>query len=274
MSGPGRPNRESSPGEEVAKRPEGRPSSGPGRPNRESSLGTPLADRLDALLPQTQCTQCGFQGCRPYAEAMANGEAEINRCPPGGPDGVRQLAGALGVAALPLDTTRGRYAPLEVAVIDEAHCIGCTLCIQACPVDAIVGANLRMHTVIETDCTGCALCIAPCPVDCIEMRPVEPETWWNAGRAAVARERYDQRRARLAWLHDVAHSRRPGAEAVADARVPAIEAAASTALRASPDETVASRSSTLSSGGSADAKRAAIAAALAKARERRRHVDR
>ncbi|MCK9509783.1 MAG: electron transport complex subunit RsxB [Pigmentiphaga sp.] len=266
MSAPGRPKRESSLGEEVAKRPEGRPFVAP---------GASLADRLDALLPQTQCTQCGYSGCRPYAEAMASGEAPINRCPPGGPDGVRQLARLLGTTELPLDHTRGRYGPLEVAVIDEAHCIGCTLCIQACPVDAIVGANLRMHTVLEADCTGCALCVAPCPVDCIVMRPLKPETWWNAARADAARERFDQRRARLAWLHDVAHSRRPGAEAVADASATVAKPpVGSAAASGDPGAVKPIAYPAAPLGGAADAKRAAIAAALAKARERRRHVDR
>lgn len=213
-----------------------------------------LAERLDALLPQTQCTQCGFDGCRPYADAMARGEAGIDRCPPGGPDGVRALAQLLNVPEVPLDTSRGSYGPLEVAVIDEAHCIGCTLCIQACPVDAIVGANLRMHTVIEAECTGCKLCIAPCPVDCIEMRPVQPQTWWRPVDADLARGRFSRRRERLARLQEVAHRLRPGAEVVAPTAEPA------DALPASPEPVAAD---------SADAKRAAIAAALAKARERR-----
>src|SRR5699024_1658024 len=123
-----------------------------------------------ALLPQTQCTQCGYDGCRPYAQAIADGQAAINRCPPGGQAGVEKLAALLGQPVIPLDTERGLPGPLQVAVIDEAHCIGCTLCIQACPVDAIVGANKLMHTVLPDVCTGCELCVAPCPVDCIDMR--------------------------------------------------------------------------------------------------------
>ena len=128
-----------------------------------------LAERIDALLPQTQCTMCGYPACRPYAEAIARGEAEINRCPPGGDEGVVRLAHALGREPLPLDPARGACRPPQVAVIDEATCIGCTKCIQACPVDAIVGASKLMHTVISGWCTGCELCLPPCPVDCIAL---------------------------------------------------------------------------------------------------------
>jgi electron transport complex protein RnfB len=138
--------------------------------------GDPLADRIDALLPQTQCGQCGFPGCRPYAEAIARGTADINQCPPGGEDGVKALADLLGLDPKPLDAARGVEKPKAVAVIDETRCIGCTLCIQNCPVDAILGAPRLMHTVIASECTGCELCVAPCPVDCILMAPVEPLT--------------------------------------------------------------------------------------------------
>ncbi len=131
-----------------------------------------LADRIDAVLPQTQCRRCGYEACRPYAEAVARGAAAINRCPPGGMEGVRALARITGRPVLPLDPECGVEAPLCVAVIDEAACIGCTKCIQACPVDAIVGASKLMHTVVADLCTGCELCIAPCPVDCIDMVPV------------------------------------------------------------------------------------------------------
>lgn len=154
-----------------------------------------LVDRIDALLPQTQCTKCGYDGCRPYAVAIADGAASINRCPPGGDDGIRALAGLLHTAPLPLDTTRGQHGPLLLAVIDEQHCIGCTLCISACPVDAIVGANKRMHTVLDDLCTGCDLCVAPCPVDCIDMVPAARE--WTQADADGARQRHDQRLARL-----------------------------------------------------------------------------
>lgn len=141
--------------------------------------GDPLVDRIDAILPQTQCGQCGFPGCKPYATAIASGEADINQCPPGGDAGVRALADLLGVEYKPLNTEHGEPKPKSVAVIDENVCIGCTLCIQACPVDAILGAAKHMHTVISSECTGCELCIAPCPVDCITMEPVKesPDNW-------------------------------------------------------------------------------------------------
>lgn len=129
----------------------------------------PVIDQIDALLPQTQCGQCNYPGCRPYAEAIARGEADINQCPPGGDAGVRALADLLGREPKPLDPGHGEEQPPRIAVIDETRCIGCTLCIQACPVDAIIGAAKLMHTVIESECTGCDLCLPPCPVDCIDM---------------------------------------------------------------------------------------------------------
>ncbi len=153
--------------------------------------GDPLVDQIDALLPQTQCGQCSYPGCRPYAEAIAGGEAEINQCPPGGEDGIIALAELLGREVVPLNPENGTAAetPL-VAIIDEAACIGCTLCIQACPVDAILGANKLMHTVIEAECTGCELCVPPCPVDCIDMVPVTSSiqnwTWPEPGTPAQA----------------------------------------------------------------------------------------
>lgn len=128
-----------------------------------------LVEEINAVLPQTQCAQCGYPGCRPYAEAIAKGEAEINQCPPGGEAGVRELAQLLGREPLPLDETRGEHKPPIVALIDEDRCIGCTLCIQACPVDAIIGAARQMHTVLAAECTGCELCLPPCPVDCIDL---------------------------------------------------------------------------------------------------------
>lgn len=139
----------------------------------------PVVDRIDALLPQTQCGQCNYPGCRPYAEAIAAGEAPINQCPPGGEAGIHALADLLGVEPLPLNPENGEEQLPTVAIIDEAACIGCTLCIQACPVDAIVGAPKLMHTVIAEACTGCDLCLPPCPVDCIEMvvRTPAPGTW-------------------------------------------------------------------------------------------------
>ncbi len=160
-----------------------------------------LADRIDALLPQTQCTQCGFNGCRPYAEAMASGSAPINRCPPGGETGIAALAELLDQDVVPLDASCGSTPDqLYVALIDETHCIGCTLCIQACPVDAIVGANRQMHTVVPDLCTGCELCVPPCPVDCIDMIPAGRE--WTRADADAARSRHEQRRRRLERLHD------------------------------------------------------------------------
>jgi electron transport complex protein RnfB len=129
----------------------------------------PLVERIDALLPQTQCGQCRYPGCRPYAQAIARGEADIDRCPPGGEATLRALAGLLGREPRPLDPEYGVTKPRQVAAIDEERCIGCALCLPACPVDAIVGAPRFMHTVIERECTGCELCLAPCPVDCIAL---------------------------------------------------------------------------------------------------------
>lgn len=132
----------------------------------------PIVERIDALLPQQQCGQCGYPGCRPYAEAVANGEADINLCPPGGDAGVRAMADLLDRDYKPLAGEHAEEKPKMLAVIDEQRCIGCTLCIQACPVDAILGASKQMHTVIAAECTGCELCLEPCPVDCIDMVPV------------------------------------------------------------------------------------------------------
>ena len=135
--------------------------------------GKSLIGQIDAVLPQTQCTQCDFDGCRPYAEAIVSGEAEINQCPPGGQNGVNALAEILGRETLPLNEAHGETKPRRVAVVDEKVCIGCTLCIQACPVDAFVGSSKVMTQVIAKECTGCDLCLPVCPVDCIDM--VEPE---------------------------------------------------------------------------------------------------
>jgi Na+-translocating ferredoxin:NAD+ oxidoreductase subunit B len=136
-------------------------------------VDTTLADRLDRLLPQTQCGQCGYAGCRPYAEAMARQEAATDHCPPGGDSGVRALAHVLKSLPQPYDRSRGLQQPVSVALIVEKDCIGCTKCIQACPVEAIVGGSKRMHVVIEPLCTGCELCVPACPVDCIEMHALE-----------------------------------------------------------------------------------------------------
>ena len=160
-----------------------------------------LADQIEGLLPQTQCTKCGFPACRPYAEAIASGTALYNQCPPGGKQGIVRLAQLLQKPVLPLNETHGTEHPRTVAVIDEAICIGCTLCIQACPVDAIVGAAKQMHSVIDEKCTGCDLCIPPCPVDCISMAPVTGDKtgWdaWSAEQADAARAQYEFRLHRL-----------------------------------------------------------------------------
>jgi Na+-translocating ferredoxin:NAD+ oxidoreductase subunit B len=193
-------------------------------------------DAIDALLPQTQCGKCGYPGCRPYAEAIAGGRADINQCPPGGEDGVRELAALLGIPAKPLDPAFGVEEPLAVAVIDEKICIGCKLCIQACPVDAIVGAAKLMHTVIAAECTGCELCLAPCPVDCIEMVPTGrvPTREERKRSAAHARMRFQSRNRRLA-------AQRAAREARLAAKRPA---------------------------SNEDAKRATVARAVARARQR------
>ncbi len=142
--------------------------------------GDPVVDQIDAILPQTQCGQCGYPGCRPYAEAIAAGEADINQCPPGGEQVIQALADLLGREPKPLDPERGEEKPPMVAFIDESECIGCTLCIKACPVDAILGAPKMMHTVIAEECTGCELCVEPCPVDVISMVPVKEDiTHWK-----------------------------------------------------------------------------------------------
>jgi electron transport complex protein RnfB len=135
--------------------------------------GDPVVDQIDALLPQTQCGQCTYPGCRPYAEAMAAGEADINQCPPGGESTILALADLLGKDPKPLNPEHGEHSDKTVVMIDEQVCIGCTLCIQACPVDAILGAAKQMHTVITSECTGCDLCIPPCPVECIHVVPVK-----------------------------------------------------------------------------------------------------
>jgi electron transport complex protein RnfB len=156
-----------------------------------------LADRIDAVLPQTQCTKCSFSGCRPYAEAIARGEADIDQCPPGGTAGIARLAALTGRPVKPLNPVHGVECDLHVAIIDEPLCIGCTLCIQACPVDAIVGAARVMHTVVAEWCNGCDLCVAPCPMDCITMVPVQPARDWSTHDAAWSRARHEARRTRL-----------------------------------------------------------------------------
>lgn len=160
--------------------------------------------QIEALLPQTQCRECGFQGCRPYAEALVLGKASIDKCPPGGEGVLRALANALEQEVVPyLERLSERYRPPSLAVIDEARCIGCTKCIQACPVDAIVGAPKLMHSVLSGDCTGCGLCLEPCPVDCIEMREL-PKREYEPSRAKIQFEARIQRQLR----EEAQHARR------------------------------------------------------------------
>jgi Na+-translocating ferredoxin:NAD+ oxidoreductase subunit B len=168
------------------------------------SIGS-LADRLDAALPQTQCTRCGYPDCRHYAEAMASGEADINQCPPGGAEGIRRLSALTGRPVVPLNPAHGVEGPVRKALIDEAWCIGCTLCIKACPVDCILGAPKAMHTVVTEACTGCELCIPACPVDCIAMvagdgphHALSGWAAWSEDEAGAARSAYTARQARLA----------------------------------------------------------------------------
>ncbi len=202
-----------------------------------------LVQRIDALLPQTQCTKCGYPACRPYAEAIARGEADINQCPPGGDAAIRGLAGLLGREVRPLNPRNGIEQPRRVALIDEARCIGCTLCIQACPVDAIVGAPKLMHTVVTELCSGCDLCVLPCPVDCIDMVPATPaDATWDQARADAARERFERRASRQE------RERRERAERLA-----------ARSLRAKEDP-------------DAEKKRVIIQAAIERARERRRRT--
>ncbi len=212
-----------------------------------------LAERIDAALPQTQCTRCGYPDCRGYAAAVATGEAGINQCPPGGAEGIARLSGLTGRPIVELDATHGVEGPRGVAVIDETWCIGCTLCIKACPVDCIVGAAKKMHTVIEGECTGCELCIPACPVDCIVMEPVTGERtgWaaWSAEEARLARDRYaaqKQRRER---------ARRENDERLA--------AKAERKLADLPNQTLHTDPAVI------DHKRSVIEAALARARARR-----
>ncbi|WP_104011980.1 electron transport complex subunit RsxB [Burkholderia anthinoferrum] len=225
-----------------------------------------LADRIEDLLPQTQCTKCGYNGCRPYAEAIAAGDANYNQCPPGGAEGIARLARLLGKPVIPLNPVNGSEHPRAVAFIDENLCIGCTLCMQACPVDAIVGAPKQMHTIVASLCTGCDLCVPPCPVDCIAMLPVTGDRtgWdaWSQEQADAARERHDLRLARQ-------RREREAAEARAAAR-----RAASTAKPAAKPSAVQPGAPAAAPADDAEAKkRAIIAAALERARKKKEELS-
>jgi electron transport complex protein RnfB len=230
-----------------------------------------LAAQIEDLLPQTQCTKCGYSGCRPYAEAIAAGAADYNQCPPGGHEGVERLARFLGKPVIPLNPVHGLERPRPVARIDETLCIGCTLCIQACPVEAILGAPKQMHVIISDLCTGCDLCVSPCPVDCIEMVPVTGERtgWqaWTQAQADAARARHEQRLQREAAAHAAAEQR-ARQRAAARHATPAPEsvdpaAANPASLPANPDAGALPGNSEASE---AARKRAVIQAALERAR--------
>jgi Na+-translocating ferredoxin:NAD+ oxidoreductase subunit B len=213
-----------------------------------------LVDQIDALLPQTQCAKCGYPACRPYAAAIAQGEAEIDQCPPGGAEGIAKLAALLGRNVRPLNPANGVEHPRAAALIDEDWCIGCALCIQACPVDAIVGAPKLMHTVLLQHCTGCELCVPPCPVDCIEMVEVSE----LAGRGAVIADPGPEQRAaeaRARYQFNLARSARERAE-----REARLAAKADRKLR---------RTGRAAISPGAERKQAAIRAALDRARARR-----
>ncbi|MCS4508939.1 electron transport complex subunit RsxB [Xylophilus ampelinus] len=217
------------------------------------------ADRIDSVLPQTQCTRCGYPACRGYAQAIAEGTAGIDRCPPGGAEGVARLAAVTGLPAVALDPAYGREGPRQLAVIDESWCIGCTLCLDACPTDAILGRNKRMHTVVAPHCTGCELCVPACPVDCIAMTPATGMAtgWdaWSQSQADAALQRYRKHVARR-------DGGVPARGTLADAPAPGTRSPApSTAPPLSATPTGAT-----DTGAPMDAKRAVIEAALRRAR--------
>ncbi len=230
-----------------------------------------LADRIEDLLPQTQCTKCGYDGCRPYAEAVAAGAASYNQCPPGGAEGVARLAKLLGKPVIPINPVNGVERPRPVAFIDEQVCIGCTLCMQACPVDAIVGAPKQMHTIVKDLCTGCDLCVAPCPVDCIAMIPVTGEAtgWdaWTQQQADEARVRHDRRQARLAAERHAAEARAAARRAAATPAGDASGASDAAATSASP-----AAASPAATDDAEARKKAIIQAALERARRKKQEL--
>jgi Na+-translocating ferredoxin:NAD+ oxidoreductase subunit B len=184
-----------------------------------------LIERINNILPQTQCGQCGYKGCRPYAEALARGTADINQCPPGGDSGIMALAKQLGVAFKPLNPAFGVHKPRQVAFIEEQDCIGCVKCINACPVDAIIGSAKFMHTVLADECTGCELCVEPCPVDCITMlaptTPSTPEA--DKVRQTLSRRRYEARTQRIAEAELDKAEKRQKQKALLKARIDGIK---------------------------------------------------
>ena len=235
-----------------------------------------LADRIEDLLPQTQCTKCGYPACRPYAEAVACGEASYNQCPPGGAEGVARLAALLGKPVIPLNPANGVERPRPLAVIDEHICIGCTLCMQACPVDAIVGAPKHMHTVVAELCTGCDLCVPPCPVDCISMQPVTGEAtgWdaWSQPQADAARERHERRDARLAQERQAAEARVAARRSSAGAVGTAVGEPPASAPPAGASASAAAASSAPATDDAEAKKRAIIQAALERARKKKEEL--
>jgi electron transport complex protein RnfB len=230
-----------------------------------------LADRIEDLLPQTQCTKCGYPACRPYAEAVANGEANYNQCPPGGAEGIARLAALLGKPVIPLNSANGVERPRPVAVIDEQVCIGCTLCMQACPVDAIVGAPKQMHTVLAELCTGCDLCVPPCPVDCIAMPAVTGDAtgWdaWSQSQADAARTRHDLREARLTREREAAEARAAARRAGGGPT-----AATTEAIHATQGSAATAPGSAPATDDAAAKKRAIIQAALERARKKKEEL--